>query len=222
MQDGLDVIPSPHRVFDCAGGDCEKGSVMARVSAVLENVEDMDGGTPAEFGVPCVAKHRPPMRGWTTPLHLKYDDELMLKAELFVYHNPIMVVVDPDADMFLYTWSGERLKQPVYHITGPPLKAHVMVALGWGSVPEPHWIVKNSWGDVWGDCGLGKIHPKDVSIYYALTARGRWADWIVLYGVMIGIIGSMFAIDTVVWGVRQHWLWGGLKPRSKGVDHSLA
>ncbi len=62
---------------------------------------------------------------------------------------------------------------------GPRLLPHAVVVLGWGSVPDPHWVVQNSWGSEWGKNGRGKVAVGDVVRALVLDARG-WEDrWLV-------------------------------------------
>ena len=55
------------------------------------------------------------------------------------------------------------------------------VILGWGSTPEPHWIVQNSWGERWGDHGRGKLAPDSVVSAMVLDARGWRSSWVILF-----------------------------------------
>lgn len=42
-------------------------------------------------------------------------------------------------------------------VTGQNVGRHAVKVIGWGSTPEPHWLVQNSWGTQWGDVGFFKI-----------------------------------------------------------------
>jgi len=50
-------------------------------------------------------------------------------------------------------------KSGVYHKTAgaTPLGGHAIKVIGWGSKPEPYWLVVNSWNQDWGDNGMFKI-----------------------------------------------------------------
>eukprot|EP00747_Dinoflagellata_sp_TGD_P219094 gnl/TRDRNA2_/TRDRNA2_91262_c0_seq1.p1 gnl/TRDRNA2_/TRDRNA2_91262_c0~~gnl/TRDRNA2_/TRDRNA2_91262_c0_seq1.p1 ORF type:complete len:344 (+),score=64.95 gnl/TRDRNA2_/TRDRNA2_91262_c0_seq1:84-1115(+) len=44
-----------------------------------------------------------------------------------------------------------------HHATGENIGRHAIKIIGWGSSPEPYWLVANSWGTDWGDKGFFKI-----------------------------------------------------------------
>ena len=211
VRDGKDWIPSPHRLFDCGGGSCEGGSVIGRLAEVMNQVGevgdvDKEQGT---FGHECPAAQeistshrRLGWPHWRTVFHLDHANALALQTELFVYRNPVIVILDPDALMSYYTgeWGGS---QSVYHITGPRLQPHAMVAIGWGTDPEPYWLVKNSWGDRWGDRGRGRIAMADISGALVLDARVWRTDWVLL-GTSCGLL-----VLLVVLEVAECW-WGAV------------
>ena len=237
LQRGVDTIPSPHWLFDCAGGRCSQGSVVGQVVDVLgRGVPDVDKG--AEFNCSSEIISFEPRR--LSLFIIDNSDESLLKTELFVYHNPVLAVIQPDRDMALYpyrriydTEGMEELLRaqftdgewasvlktrphplPVYHITGPPLLPHMVVVLGWGSEPEPHWVVQNSWGDEWGDNGRGKIATADLVDTLVLDARG-WGDvWLTFfaYAVMLAVV---LVVDVVLW-----WR-GGKVAKEKDEDESV-
>ena len=85
-----------------------------------------------------------------------------------------------------------RVGAPVYHITGERLNNHVLVVLGWGSDPEPHWVVQNSWGHCWGERGRGKIAMSDVEAAVVLDS-GWWNNvWtaaaVVAVALAVGVV----------------------------------
>jgi hypothetical protein len=215
VRDGKDWIPSPHRLFDCGGGSCENGSVIGRLVEAMNHVEvgdvDMPGG-PNAFGQECAAApaistshRRLGWPNWRSVFHFDPANALLLKTELFVYKNPVVVIVDPDARMSFYWGEGG-----VYHIAGPPLQPHAMVAIGWGTLPEPHWLVQNSWGDRWGDQGRGRIAMADIVGAVVIDARVWRDDWVVL-GVGGGLVGLLVALEVVEW-------WGAAKKGGGGGE----
>ena len=200
VQRGVDTVPSPHWLFNCAGGRCKGGSVVGEVVRVLGGsgvVVDVDDdevvGNEPQFERNCTTGFAKEtiLSSWdprrVAPFNIDYTNERLLKTELLVYRNPVLAVILPDREMSLYPRSKcdwdcvnevERANAtdsiqliwvqfsdgdwtavttiddlalpppplPVYHATGPPLMPHAVVVLGWGSVPEPHWVVQNSWG----------------------------------------------------------------------------
>ena len=195
VRSGRDVIPSPHRLFDCGGGECMHGAVMGSVVKVLDEVEDVDDSV-EEFGLQCNRTRR--LWHSYAVYRIRHDDERMLKTELYVYGNPVMAVIEPDLEMSQYTaafWRrsrysvdwGSEVPIPVYHVTGPPIegKAHVVVVLGWGSDPEPYWVVQNSWGDIWGDLGRGRIAVRDVVDAVVLDYFGWRTDGVLVFAFSV-------------------------------------
>ena len=157
---------------------------------------------------------------WSTAYHTLHEDALVLKTELFVYRNPVLAVIVPDREMSMYsreilangwgvgdmfqTSDGDTLvlnssRQPlshsspfpVLHVTGAPLRPHMVVVLGWGSVPEPYWVVQNSWGEHWGEDGRGKIAQDELVAAMVLDAR-VWSDsWLVLVAAAVLVVVSV-------------------------------
>ena len=225
-----DTIPSPHRLFNCASGDCVAGSMLGKIVEVLnrDEVGDADSGPAEEFGKPC-ANRRTPL---ALPLHLavfatRWDDERMLKTDLFVYGNPVLAVIEPDEEMSLYSrtlWSARPSLQigdsvqfedgnwvqvnaynsldpnsplPVYHITGQTLHPHAVVIMGWGTTPEPYWIVQNSWGSDWGENGRGRIAMRDIDAAFILDFR-LWADAWIMMALSILVLAFALAAELMM------------------------
>jgi hypothetical protein len=217
VRDGKDWIPSPHRLFDCAGGSCVNGSVIGRLVEAMNHMEvqDVDDAqVVGAFGHACPAAlaistshRRMGSPHWRSVFHIDPANALLLKTELFVYRNPVVVIVDPDARMSFY-WGEEG----VYHITGPTLQPHAMVAIGWGTLPEPHWLVQNSWGDRWGKKGRGRIAMADIVGAVVIDVRAWRTDWVVL-----GMGGGLVAL-LVVLEVEEWWRGGAKKREGDGGD----
>merc|ERR1712216_79175 len=81
---------------------------------------------------------------------------LPMAMEIMNY-GPIVATMDVYEDLLNYSGG-------VYHYTsGKPVGAHAVRIIGWGSDPEPYWLVANSWSERWGDKGYFKIARGDDS-----------------------------------------------------------
>jgi cathepsin B len=62
-------------------------------------------------------------------------------------------------------------KSGVYqHKSGSMLGGHAIKIMGWGSSPQPYWLVANSWNEDWGDKGTFKILRGDCGINDGVVA----------------------------------------------------
>ena len=223
-RDGRDWIPSPYRLFDCADGTCSNGTAAWRVVETMNraDVQDVDEdpgkgvfGRECEavdhwVGFPSLLTITPRYRrhlSWPhrlTAFFLPSDDAWLLKTELYVFRNPVLVVVEPDVAMSYYMPQAPGLADlPVYHITGPPLHPHMMVAFGWGTVPEPHWLVQNSWGERWGHLGRGRLAVGDVQGAVVLDAAVWRTDW-----SMVAVAWAALGFALVWEWAAERWGWG--------------
>ena len=227
---GRDVIPSPHRLFDCADGECEYGAQLRNVVEVLNmiEVEDVDVAA-AQFGIKCKhpdnilgSLHKMGLPHWYSLFSVDHDDELMMKTELYLFNNPILAVFKPDMEMMLYSSSFRVIGHtahhsnwlvqprttheplPVYHITGTQLSSHVVVILGWGSHPEPHWVVQNSWGDAWGDHGRGRIAMDDLAAAAVLDYKVWQTNWVMTTSIVVWLLVVVLEFGPEFW----RWVCG--------------
>ncbi len=125
-------------------------------------VGDLDD-SPQEFGMPC-----PPYNRNTEevgPIREPYvlDGEQEIKAVMLLTGKPVIGIIDGDMWRDVSTGIYIRIKG---------LSRHALVILGWGSSPYHYWVVKNSWGEDWGDGvnGEGRIHTS--SMVHALDLAG--------------------------------------------------
>ncbi|MDQ3012507.1 MAG: C1 family peptidase, partial [Acidobacteriota bacterium] len=93
-------------------------------------------------------------------------DQLPSVAQLkqaLIEHGPLVMPIQGDACFSVYqegVFSGHR--------TGNP--NHVMVLIGWDDVKQA-WLIKNSWGEEWGEKGFGWVA-------YGSNSIGLYAAWI--------------------------------------------
>jgi hypothetical protein len=194
---------------------------MVDVLNTRRGISDTDDAV-AEFGRGC-AQQNP---GVDIPYPISLfkaikNDEAFLKTELSMFKNPLLIMVEPDMDMVLYpysAWKGGKMPGdlewfqtinhewipvvkpadlPIHHANNPLPTQHVMVVLGWGSHPEPHWIVQNSWGSTWGENGKGKISTDDIR-WAVVMDSSIWNDNWILFIWCLAFSSSMIASERVL------------------------
>lgn len=162
LRNHTDRIPSPYRLFDCTGKQCDEdgGVSLDDVSAIMrEGVSDIDSSQ-QRFGLPC-SENRPEIRFHTSHgLMISVTD---IKTALLTTGLPLLGIISEqllqEHDTGIYR-AGQ--KQP---------SSHALVIIGWG--PD-HWIVQNSWGEGWGDGGGDRMHS--LLMFTQLTSPMQAAD----------------------------------------------
>lgn len=72
-----------------------------------------------------------------------------VKSVIYNYHSPVMIVIDV-YDSFYNTNSSGLVPSK----SGSYCGSHAMVIVGWTKInSSEYYIVQNSWGPEWGDCG---------------------------------------------------------------------
>lgn len=83
-----------------------------------------------------------------------------VKSALYTYHSPVMIVIDVYNNFYEVDGSGV-----VPYKSGECIGSHAMVIVGWTKIgSSEYYIVQNSWGPEWGDCGYCYIKPTNTII----------------------------------------------------------
>lgn len=156
---------SPQHLFSCGGGLCEKGWTLNAAASFLKT-----SGIPDEACFPyqsgttgkdlacsesCgTAKERTEkIVGFSMPTLFFVNNDSLKKA---LQKGPLMAVMYVYEDFLFY-------KQGVYkHVAGKIAGGHAVTIVGWND-DDKAWIVKNSWGEGWGENGYFRIAYNDES-----------------------------------------------------------
>ncbi|CAI9276316.1 unnamed protein product [Lactuca saligna] len=147
---------SPKEIIDCANvGGCNGGSPQDSFKYIANN-----GGLTTEKNYP----YKPVVETCTlqkakdiaVEIHGYQDvprdetDEHLLKA---VAHQPVAVSTSWGDNLALY-------KEGIVQGPCDTTVLHSTLAVGYGTDPDgtKYWILKNSWGEEWGDKGYYKLH----------------------------------------------------------------
>ncbi|KAJ0795093.1 putative actinidain [Helianthus annuus] len=145
---------SEQQLLDCDSSDrtfhCDGGQVCGVFTFVKEH-----GGIATDEFYPYVAKretcdtskyghHSVTVDG--TEYLPEHDEEALLKA---VAHQPVTFQMDPGGDGFMF------YKEGIFSGPCGMELCHAMLLVGYDQDPDgtKYWIVKNSWGEGWGEKG---------------------------------------------------------------------
>ena len=139
--------------FGCQGGEMESAFKYAIESPLCTEEDD-----------PYVAQNREcnnldctPVVNLTACNYLTPNDQLHMKE--VVFKQPVSVAIEADASIFQF-YSGGVITDET---CGTNLN-HGVLVVGYGIENNiPYWLVKNSWGEEWGDYGYVKILRSDNS-----------------------------------------------------------
>ena len=132
--DGVDFIPSPFRLFDCSGGTCDTGlSLRTAANVARFGIGDIDASAKT-YGLPCDFRWEHSL-AFRTGFHTRTDPQQIKRAILA--HGPM------PGSVLMHDHRTEQ--------------HHSIVVIGWGSQPEAHWVIQNSWGEEWHPAGRGNI-----------------------------------------------------------------
>ncbi len=156
---------SPQHLFSCGGGGCKSGWTLFAAGQYLQ-----ESGVPDEACFPyksgatgedyacsasCSNSSSRVMKvdSYSTPTFFFPDAGALKKA---LQKGPVMVAMVVYEDFLFY-------KSGVYkHTTGKQLGGHAVSLVGYDDASSA-WIVRNSWGDEWGENGFFRIAYNDAS-----------------------------------------------------------
>lgn len=159
---GVDVVLSAQDLIECDHYDkcCNGGSpdnayqFLAETGIVAESCKEYTQSCGTCNLVPSSCTHykcEPDSGIWV---------ETVADAKSEIYNNgPIMAIYSVYQDFLSYEGGV------YYHRSGAFLGDHAVELLGWGRESGMnYWLVKNCWGDSWGDNGYFKIKMGDCGI----------------------------------------------------------
>lgn len=181
---GVDFVPSPWRLFDCANVTCESGAPLAMITSALKNgVGDVRQSSEA-FGKGCKISAE---KGIKTNSRLLRDGTHIMTAMLKGL-DPLVGVIT--SHLLQDQDTG------IYHRFLPLRdKRHALVIMGWGDSPTKHWIVKNSYGSDWGDGGgIGRIEYAAIEYAFDLFSTETDMDALYFQVAFVSLIVALVAL----------------------------
>lgn len=157
------LVPlSEQCLVDCAKPYGGKGCKGTWPSSAYNYIQDrglraLDEYIPyKEKVVTCMDKVVPPVTHIRGHVNVTRFSVRALKKAI-KEHSPSVVLVDATCKSFIYYKTGVILDNRCFKKLAK-LK-HAVLAVGWDEQrKEPHFIVKNSWSDKWGDAGYARLH----------------------------------------------------------------
>lgn len=190
---------SPQHLFACGGGGCKSGWQPASAAAFLKTKGIPDEacypyvsgatGKDASCSSTCgdAAARSEKIVSSSQPTFFFVNQDA-IKAAL--QKGPLMTVMMVYEDFLFY-------KGGVYkHVTGNVAGGHAITIVGWNDADRA-WIVKNSWGEGWGENGYFRIAYSDTSNLGSQTWKFEVSDangYVTLgslrdYAVLKGTVG---------------------------------
>ncbi|RLC79520.1 MAG: hypothetical protein DRI61_07710, partial [Chloroflexi bacterium] len=145
----------------CPAGNCGGGDPLSAFFYIQEN------GVPVEDCFPYLADNSDctPCTDWEDGAWTIGDIYQVVPGTTEAYkwglenYGPMVVALDAPDDMFYYTGG---IYEPLDGWSGTP--NHAVVLVGYNDTGE-YWIIKNSWGEGWGENGYGRVHYGDLEQY---------------------------------------------------------
>ncbi len=157
---------SPQALFACGGGSCESGWMPMIANYHLENTGIPDeaclpytSGSTGE-DVSCsercsnAANRSLKVANVTSPSSRHSSSADAVKAALL--KGPLMTTLDVYADFLAYRSGIYR------HVSGESLGGHAVSIVGFNDAKKA-WLIRNSWGQEWGEAGYAWISYADSS-----------------------------------------------------------
>lgn len=157
---GIEEMPCPYRIFDCAGGDCsvQKGLNAPQIMETMQRGVPRLGQTPSNFGWGCHGQSG----SFKARMYRHVCGIDKIREEL-VLRGPVLLFIDLQEEKLEFSeWDNWESQLHLHRQNQTRVSIHSLMVIGWSSsTPIPHWIVKNSWGEDWGDKGRGRVPWKE-------------------------------------------------------------
>ena len=164
---------SPQMLIDCGTGSCTRTPSPAQISNQLKNVGAVDlacasykSGVTGEAGA-CISKYcdnqstrTVKITSFSTPSSWFWGNNKDVKRAL--KEGPLLTVMNVRED-FLYYKSGVYKTNSYKRLGG-----HAVALVGFDDAKKA-WLIKNSWGEDWGESGYAWVSYKDLSGVANLT-----------------------------------------------------
>ncbi len=169
----LDIDLSEMHLFNCGGGNCSSGWYNSSACAYLKN-----NGTPDEACWPYEPVNRsctntcPDWQSRVTKITNYGYISGIESHKTYVAIAPILVAFRVYSDFYYYTGGIYEYTSGVYE------GGHAVSIVGYDTTgPVDYWIVKNSWGESWGENGYFKIKMGECGIE---TRSSYWISGAIL------------------------------------------
>ena len=203
IRNGLTSDESEHfLVANSGAGDCS-GGTRATANAFL-----VSHGTAAATADPDTGMDTPKLASLATPYEglatgfvdasVEIPTVQQIKQALCEY-GPLSASVNATPAFQSYT-------DGVFNEFNPGETNHAICIIGWDD-SKGAWLIKNSWGDTWGDtCGYGTERGY-MWIAYGCNKVGRWAQWIQaksnLYTIPIKLLENPMRLYTTIHNLQE-------------------
>lgn len=157
---------SPQQLFDCGGGACDYGWYPSSAASFLKSKGIVDsacspyvsGSTGEDLSCNDIKCANMPSRvykiaGFNSPSFTGGSAEKVKEA---LKNGPLVTTMTVYDDFLSY--GGGIYK----HVTGSRAGGHAISLVGYNDL-ERYWIIRNSWGDTWGEGGFARISYDDIS-----------------------------------------------------------
>jgi hypothetical protein len=182
LNDHVDFVPSPFRIFDCLAKSCSNGLSIPEVEgARMQGIGDLNA-TPARFGWGCRFTEESVASSWVG--YFAYG-ETSMKTDIYLFGPSVTsIYVDP----LFYLYTGRPDVYQLMHVRKKPPhidSTHAVAIIGWGDQPEPHWVIQNSWGAEWGNAGRAKVPIESITSHHAWRSDSYFYGDLVLLCVWL-------------------------------------
>jgi C1A family cysteine protease len=157
---------SPQQLFNCGGGYCNIGWTPGSAASFLKKTGIVDsacvpyvsGSTGDDVSCKAMKCNNQALRtlkivGSSTPSFTGGSAERVKQA---LMQGPLLTTMTVYSDFM--TYAGGIYK----HVTGGREGGHAISLVGYNDL-DRYWIIRNSWGDNWGENGFARVSYDDVS-----------------------------------------------------------